>query len=365
MRLEACQAALVALHEKYLDLILAGTDDDDQEVQMRLKQMLDQIAAQAEMKRALGSLTPQRRRKLAAFRKANPSLCRKVFSAKWSVRLEAVRSIVELEDPDTLAEPVLLLSLRHQNDDLAASGAHAACSGRYRSDAIIDALTGLLMRKASDSWDSFHSRPAQTSPYVTAAKALRQIKSKQAAPTIVALLCGKRFYSRDKMSLLTSVLIELDEKRALPHLIPLIGKRNVICTYSPDQPDEWTTTMGDMYLITVIRLTGQNHHVYGFKTSRFPTGLGGEYGFATQEKRSKAIQRFRKWWDANKDKPPYKNLESLKLPEMPKRKIPQWRLPEGLGLPEGIELPNRGRLLRRGATPRGIIGPRQGRTPKE
>ena len=146
---QASEEALTALHEKYLDLVLTATDTDDPEVQARLKRVLGQIVAQVEMKQALTSLAPPQRRKLAAFRRAHPSLCAKAFATDWSQRVAAVRSILELEDPKALAEPVLLLGLRHQSDKLVAAAAHAACSGQYRSDPIVDALTGVLIRKAS------------------------------------------------------------------------------------------------------------------------------------------------------------------------------------------------------------------------
>ena len=332
---QASEDALAALHEKYLDLVLTGAEADDPEVKARLKRVLAQIVAQVEMKQALPSLAPPQRRKLAAFRRAWPALWAKVFSTDWSQRVAAVRSILELKDPKALAEPVLLLGLRHQSDELVAAAAHAACSGQYRSDAIVDALAGVLVRKVPLPWETFGFRRGRADPQIEATKALKQIKSKRASPTIVALLCRRDFMDHDRAAVLTALLVSLDEKRALPHLIPLIDKGEVICTYSFDRADEWTTTVGDMFLITVIRLTGQNHHTYGFKTSESMVGEREDYGFATQTKRSEAVGRFKKWWAANKDKPPYADLKPLKLPDLSKPRRP-WELPAGVRLPAGI-----------------------------
>jgi hypothetical protein len=338
------QKSLVDLYRACLDLLTARLADKDEEVRHRLQEVIEAIAADAAFCQALAQLPPERHATMVAFRQRFPEVCRKAFASKSAERVAAVLGIEKLDDTKGLAEPLLLMHLTGPSEELMAAAARAARCGRYKSDAMVDALCNVLIRRFQyyaidqgygDGW----------TPQYWALTAIRRIGARRAAPTLVALLVQPGLdCSPDGVSLV-SALAAANERRAIPHLLPLLEKTDPDVLMGPD-PDKRTATvaMSDLALGALLRLTGQDLDSYGFAAKRPPVLEG--RGFKSKQDRAKAIAKFRKWWDAHKGKAPYKDLKPLDLPSIPSR-WPDWKPPLPFEVPPLDEppFPARGPLV--------------------
>ena len=315
---EAARAALLALHRAYLDAMTRYADDDDPEVRARILDVLGEAIATARLERVLVKLPAPQRRKLLLLGKAHPQVVSDVFSLNWARRLEAVKKIQEMKDPAGLAEPLLILCVNHPWRVLAAAAVNAISEGNYRSDATVDALLKVLVRAPRNDWSRGWYDTRNPAPHLAALAALRNIKSKRAAPTLLALMGSSPNFDVRRGTALAEVIGTTGEKRAIPVLLTQLKNTNVRSTWSFNNV-KLTIAASDPALLALLALTGQSPASYAFLSheQRFSSSQTQIiYGFADKKARDKAIGKFKDWWTKHKGRSPYKDLVPLAVPDL-------------------------------------------------
>jgi hypothetical protein len=143
---ESARAACLELHRTCMGILSAAVRDADDSDHWKTRALLHDIAAESEMTYAMVGLPPEQQEKLTQLREKNPGLVWEAFSPSWSRRVQAIKRIRAWDDPRRLGEPILILGASHDSQDLVLASADAAATGKYRSQALLDALAGALLR---------------------------------------------------------------------------------------------------------------------------------------------------------------------------------------------------------------------------
>ncbi len=328
---ERAEKALVEMHAAHISDIQAQMEQLGPEGRSRAQRVLGKIAADAQMAHAAGTLEPNERDKLRRLHIARPELTRAFFSPDPRVSIKTLRAAREMEDPDGLVEPLLLLGLRHGSQKVVFAAAYAAGSARYRSDRLVDALIALLVAADRETWQRTWYRAGPRSSALTilrVTEALAAIGSKRAAAPLLAILNRREGPTSLRDASIAAAIALTGEKRAILHLIKLLDRTEVSFRITGRGPrDTMTTCTADSALMALIKLTGQDQSSYGFSpAARFfsPGASRTRYGFASDEARAEAVEKFMKWWVANQLKPEYVGLLMLDLPDVgPDREVPR------------------------------------------
>jgi len=302
---KAAGTQIVAIEKAYLKALLAYIDDDDPEVRLRVRQLLDRIATDIRVRRTLAKLPADQRTKLRLLRRQHPEIFRDVFSQELDRRVAAMKAIADMKDPKAIAEPLIVLCLNHPAQALVAAAAEATTTGRYRSDAVVDALCRVLARARANDW----SRIAEGKPLWSAIRAIQAINSPRSTPQLLWLLQDKKFPNMYRLRVLTDMLIATGDKRLIPALIPLLYNKTTIACIGFDV-QRVTVAYSDFALFILVRLTHQSPTRYKLITAQL--SHAGIVGFTKLADRKAAIDAFMKWWQKNKQKEPYRGLKPIK-----------------------------------------------------
>ena len=315
-RHDAARAALLALEKAYLGALLAHADDPDAEVRVRVREVLARVGVETRVARTLAKLPARQRGKLARLRSAQPVLFGKIFSDDWPARVAAMEQLAKLDDPNALAGPLVALCLRHPGEELRLAAARAAATGRYRSDAVVDALTVVAQQRDDHASWFRHGDEEPRSPAWHALAALGKLRSKRAAPGLLAALKHAPVYDMRRQAILAETLAATGERRLIPPLMEHLKQSRSSYQTHITGVGKLHLAKSDAALLALLKLTGQSADAYGLI---YREGEHGRLalGFKDKAARRDAIRKFRGWWDANKDKPGYKGLAPLKLPARP------------------------------------------------
>jgi HEAT repeat protein len=223
-----------------------------------------------------------------------------------------------MKDKAGLAEPLVILCINHPWRTLADAAINAVVENSYRSDATVDALLKVITQAARTDWSHSWYDPRTPAAHLSALAALKSLKPKRAAPTLLALLGNKRSFDVRRSLALAQALAATGEKRAIPALIAKLKDTSTMSTWSFNNV-KITIARSDPSLLALVELTGQGTGSYGFVTHD-QRGMAHEqtiFGFPDKKARTKAIQKFKDWWTKHKDKPPYKGLQPLLVPDLP------------------------------------------------
>ena len=311
------QEDLLSLHAGFLAALSSHAQDGDLEVRIRVRDLLAQIAVQARVSRILLKLPDGERGKIRRLRRRSPRLFEQVLSPDWSQRSKALAALAEPgKDPRHLASPLLVMSLRHPSPELATAAATAAAAGDYRSDAVIDALTDLLertWRRASNDGSYGYIGPGsrQSNPHVAALNALAVIASPRAVPKLLELLMKDRSWDTRRNAVIADAIAASEDLRTIPVLMKELGRTSPQRSWWVERV-RGSTVPADYALLILLKLTGQSPGSYGLL--RFDYYNTPYLGFIKAKDRRAAGAKFKKWWTANKDAGPYKDLGPLSAP---------------------------------------------------
>jgi hypothetical protein len=330
------QDRLLEIQRAVLSTLDSYVDDRDLEVRLRVGEVLDEMIVEARVARMLASLPPDQRSPLLQFRQAQPAIFALMMSQDWNLRVKAVGKLTRKSDPQRLAEPLVVLCLRHHSTELVARAAEAVQRCGYRSEAVVEALAAALGRYQGEP-EIRSNRYGRTvaSPALALCDALGNIGGPRAARALVDALPGGPHAVGANSSLvapLIDALVSTGEMRAIPTLLPKLNAED------RSGRSGWNSQSGTA--------TGQNSDYAFYAILKFASRPASEYkllvvdanpfmgnrfnvGFAKDKDRKDAYDKFKTWWSAERDKPPFAGLEPLE----PASKSPRSPDASGGGLP--------------------------------
>ncbi|MGC9454205.1 MAG: HEAT repeat domain-containing protein [Phycisphaerae bacterium] len=312
---EEAADSLVNLHKALLEPLREHADDADPEVRLRAMQTLSDAVLRTRILRVLAHVPQENEIKLRRFRQAHPQLFEDVFCDDLNRRSQAVARIATIEDPDALAEPLLVMCLGHPSKEMRTAAAMAATTGQYRSDALVEKLVEMVKTQGFEARHVYRYDDSEASAGTLAVTALKEIGSPAAAPALVEMLSGRsRGYYYAMEVEIAETLAATGELGAIPHLMELLEATQI---YGSMDTGEIRITRArcDGPLLALVYLTGQDPSRYGFVlVEQYWQTM---FGFTDAEDRAKAIERFRNWWDEHKDQPPYADIVPIELDRQP------------------------------------------------
>ncbi len=307
---------LLALQESFFSTLGSFADDEDLELRLRTLASLEDGILEVRVARILAILPLEQADKMLRFRKAQPRLFAEMFSQDWSRRTKAMKQLAKATDPQKLAEPLVIMSLRHPDSQLVAQAALAAGRLGYDSPAITEALIEVALQDDNDNGYLVDPDGTRTSSWMAALSALRDINSAQAAPVLASLLISNKsnWGNYERYASVAEALANSNEIRVLPALIASLDNRRT-ANYSWSNGDSsGGTSLCDYAFYAVLRLTGQAGQEYAFIVN---SNYGNtNMGFSDEKSRRVAYDRVKQWWAAHKDEPPYKTMEPLEIKPM-------------------------------------------------
>jgi hypothetical protein len=310
---QAAQQALAGIEKGYLDSLFAAIDDADPEVRARILEAMATAMADAQLTRFMARLAPEDRKKMVRLQQTSPQIVTDAFSPAWNKRVKAIESLAAADDPDRLAEPLLIVSINHPSPDIVTAAMKAVSTGKYKSDSMVDSLCAILRQGDESDWSRLWYDREHTDPHFGALSALQAIKSPRAVPGLLALLRDHR----DSYNMgipVAEAIAAIDEKRAIPTLINGLADSSSHGSWGCNNVTI-TLAASDWNLMALVKLTGQSPGKYGFLSLPSEMGEGlRPYGFKDEKDRDAAIKKFREWWAAHKGDAEYKDLKPLDLP---------------------------------------------------
>jgi len=320
----AAAEALLSIHDAYIKAMTDRVDDPKARnaILATLKDSLSEAAIASE----LAHCRKEQREKLLKFRRKHPDIFMDMFSLNWRRQFNALKKIRDLKDTEALAEPIVVDAMSHPCPQVADEALSIAATGRYRSDKLVDALCKIAFKIKTREWTSIIYSSNTHKQQRLALLALKAIRSRRAAPTILAMILEPdtryNYYRYYRDSILLELLVDTGEKRAIPHLLEALHKQGNNSKNSWRHNNKRVTwRRKDTLLIAVIRLSGQDPSAYGIVQKSFKYRMKvTQIGFYSEKDRTKAVKRINDWWAKHKDTPPYNKLEPLVLPELPSEK---------------------------------------------
>ncbi len=318
----------------YTDALVAAAAEGEQEVRARAIDVLFRAALEARIGRTLLKFHPASAKTLRAFRKAHPDLLEGVFGRNTDRRVLALRRIAALEDPEGLAEPLLVLCLNHPAPEMRSLAARAAASEQYGSEALVESLGEMLIeeylshRTHADLATLDGETPAD--PFDLALRALEKHPGPASAGPLAGLVLAQRWGGDEKAVQAAQVLAKTKAYGVIPAMRKSLGAWRKKGS-SGFNGVRVTHAASDLPLYVLVVLTGQNPGSYGFIIHQSEHHAA--IGFADQDKRMAALKKWKAWWKAHEDEPPYKDLKPIEVPDVRRRHQP--RRPRKAASPAG------------------------------
>jgi hypothetical protein len=270
--------------------------------------LLSGLVARVQANAHVARCEPADRKALLAFRKERPGTVEAIFGLSQRRRISALKKLRSLGEPQQV-EPLVLLGLTDEAEAVQLAALNAVQSGRFTSDALVDAVGKLVLEGATQRhW--IHQPQGVTRQAI---QALKATKSRRAVPILVAMMTQDNQQTQT-LSLLAELVGQSGEKRAILNLMPAL-KAGSNGSWSTGKV-EITVSRSDPALMACILLLGEKPAEYGFTYlphHRDPR----VYGFKTDKERKQAIEKFKEQWEAVKLlHPEYKKLKPLLLPSV-------------------------------------------------
>ena len=316
-RRQAAQDSLLAVQQVYLSSLLASRDGADQASREAAAHLVEMAATDANYYSVMAGMDAAMRKKLAAARVSFSRTVEQMFGPDRTVALAATRSIPTLHDPDAMLEPLIIYNLTQDEGSVIGAAAAAATSGKYKSDALVDALHQVFVGSSSMyfNWYMALMQPtANSHPQPLALEALAKIGT----PRAIAAIAHQFEASHRDMYRSIAIARALEtgaDKRAIPLLLAgLDGQATSILQTQAADGKRIGWCGKDSTLSVLLKLTGQTPDAYSM--IKMERALGGVdavvlYGFESEALRNESIKKFKDWWEKSKDQKPYKGLEFL------------------------------------------------------
>lgn len=321
------ERSLLEVHQAYLDAMIQLPQGSDGNLPRRAIDALGDAVAEAGVAAAFCKLSADEQGRLEVLEAQHPRMVTDLFSLSWQKRVSAVGAIGSLDDPNALAEPLLVLALRDSLPQITVAAAAVAARGKYRSPAVTDAMMQILLNTSLQEWNyvDFNNMgdgniTDSMSPHLAVLTAMRKMASPQVAPVLLALEQRGMSMNVQRDAAFARVLIATGEKRMIPLLLERLDNVQVQGTWSTGKTIV-TVAPSDVPLMILVCLTGQDPAAYAF--TYWPSGPGRSsnamFGFKDDKDRKDAIAKFRDWWAQNRDSAEYRALEPLIIPALPER----------------------------------------------
>ncbi len=304
--------ALLSLDMAYYQTLLDNARNEDPEIIARILSVIRRDIIDTRIRRVLAILPKEDGEKLRKFQEWKPQLFRDFFSSELSDRIRAAETVGNLKDPQCLAEPLLVLCIKHPSRELVSTAIEAVSKGNYRSETMVDTLIdtietqGISVGRPYYGYDEDDSMP----PGMAAMDALQSIATPYASARLFKLIFSNSMKDVDDDLPLAEVLATTGDKRLIPHLIKELKNTNTRTSRSTGEIHA-SYARSDAALLVLLRLTGQNiadYNLVYFKQYYFCV-----FGFANDSDRKEAIRKFEEWWKENQSQPAYKDIEPLDL----------------------------------------------------
>ncbi len=312
----AAVAAIGAAATAMGEALLSRADDKDVEVHSRVSGALEQMRTQTTLARCLATMSKPMRQKMLALRASKPEIVDRALSKDRTAQLAALEQIPEIENGQVMAEPLVILLAASPYADVQQAAAQVAKGAAMASDEMVDALLHMFLtpyHPIVTNWLDAEERANMPNPVLASLNAITALKCPRAAPTLLALMQRNNFYMMDYELVVPDALVACGELRAIPTLIARLDDKKVLYA---DQKTTTSIMSSDVALYVLVKLTGGNVDDYGFVALAENQGVPA-VAFFSPDARKEALAKFRAWWDANKDKAPYKDLKPLPLPTLP------------------------------------------------
>jgi len=289
------QERLIDLHRRLTDPLLANAREPIP------KFLLQNMAALCEGLSYAASLDKPMRDKLLHFRERSDDLFRLFFQLDPANQIMALNALPRKDDGS--GEGMVILGLS-STADVRARACGAAASGLYRSDRTIDLLCDLLSGRDVVE--------------VAAVNALAKIGSPRVSPLLLERMKGNDLYRAESYR---EALVASGDLRLVPTLVARLGQNKDTPIRMSSNGQMFSICLDDQYLYILLKLTGQSPTEYKLNVpSDNDIGRNSFYrvqGFTDNKDRDAAYAKMRTWWEAHKNQPPYKDLESLPSPPPP------------------------------------------------
>ncbi len=327
--------AILAVEQSILDAVVQARSDS----QAHVLPMLTALAVRCEMAARLVGLSESDRHKVAQYALHHALIVEEFFSPVWSQQAQAIAKMQGQSDPMGEAEPLVAMAMKHpwpalRNRAITLTvGKNDHLLSPYHGQAVVDALCDLLSARlvVASSNTRFFRRARinqfnNRDDYVNeeeVLKALRQIKSKRAAPILLSMMVARsdpfsyqsNFNADAVLAVLAQTLAATGETRAIPLLVELLQGSDTRLSSMPVDNKMWSFSNRDNALYALLLLTGQSPRDYKLMVrTQGDDGDQTMIGFATAEDRKAAVEKFQNWWREHQDLPPYKDLKPLAVP---------------------------------------------------
>jgi len=292
------QERLIALHDRIADpLFQTGPDPVGRYLLRNMAALCEGVSYAVTLDRPL-------RDKLLSFRERNDELFRQFFFLNNTSQQQALTALRTKDNATGAAEAMVILGLASRSSPVREAACALAATGRYHGERVID----LLCERVAGT---------DTSVELGAVKALAKIASPRTSPLLLGRATAKDLSPHDSRFIAyLDALIATGDLRLVPALLERLNvdgdHRRISWNVSGR---EISTYVSDGYLYVLLQLTGQQVKDYDLRPYSNSSSRGTPIppGFYSDKARTAAYAKARKWWEDNKDKPPYKDLDPLPI----------------------------------------------------
>lgn len=313
---QAARQELVAVFQNLYQAMAGFAANEDPEVRARAKELQAQWLMDVHLAEAMAVAGVKDR---AGFEKLCTANGRGIEQFLNGDQQSAMQLTADVTGEAALEqiEPLLAAVLRLGQDVSARVAANYVQDGSMKSDALVDALTSVVLAQACSRGqrDRLQLLGNYDNAAPWAASALRTIASSRPTPALLAAMVSQPSEAKPEYRLAQSLLaaaLGSPEARAVPVLMEKVA------ALPASQPTttvaQFTAAQGDAYLYAVATLSGQDAKAYNLTVTKMYQTMG--IGFVQDADRLLAVAKIQQWWAEAKKQPAYKDLAPLKVPSL-------------------------------------------------
>jgi hypothetical protein len=290
--------------------------------------VLGKIVAETRLTSVIARSRLENRRKLIQAFNGDATIRQGFYSLRWSERADALRWLGRDRSRIEAAEQILLDGLLDASPIIQTASVEAMAQAKPNSPRLIEAAGTLMIRslrqeRMPEGPFLFHEEDPQGMS-MQLIQLFGELDSTQSLPYLLGAMRVIDTYSRDELParLIFKLLGDSGNKNVIPFLLKSLENDQSLMSRGNGEIN-LEICEADQALHALIRLTGQKEKEYNFLY--WPKDEWDDeqdlvrlFGFPNDSARTKAIARFRKWWEKHKDDEEYRGLvspEPVRLPE--------------------------------------------------
>lgn len=255
--------------------------------------------------------------KVRKMRQIKPDVLNLLISEDPRRQVAGLNLLHSWNDPDQLAEPLVVRAMRSNSFEAFQYVISLVGRDRYTSTAMLDVLLDVYNGKMTRSI-------SPTSPYAYLSDpmnmryqlmpVLGKFEDKRLPQILLGALSDRNNRYCYQSSPAIAGLVKNKAIGAIPWLMENMTIDQVYSTTTWNN-QKVTMAMVDSIIVAAIRISGQKDEDYKVKSIGYGDSRS-QFGFETEEARKDAVEKLKKWWEANKDKAPYRNASKI-VPQSP------------------------------------------------